>query len=74
MMAGGKGERLRPLTLDTPKPLLKVADKPIIDYNIENLINNGIKHINVTVNYLKEQIEEHFKAGKRSADKMCAGA
>lgn len=61
MMAGGKGERLRPLTLETPKPLLKVADKPIIDYNIENLMNNGISHINVTVNYLREQIEEHFK-------------
>ena len=61
MMAGGKGERLRPLTLDTPKPLLKVADKPIIDYNIDNLLNNGINHINVTVNYLKEQIEDHFK-------------
>ena len=61
MMAGGKGERLRPLTLETPKPLLKVAGKPIIDYNIENLINSGIDHINVTVNYLAEQIEEHFK-------------
>lgn len=61
MMAGGKGERLRPLTLETPKPLLKVADKPIIDYNIENLMKNGISHINVTVNYLKEQIEDHFK-------------
>ncbi|WP_296014185.1 nucleotidyltransferase family protein [uncultured Treponema sp.] len=61
MMAGGKGERLRPLTLDTPKPLLKVADKPIIDYNVENLINSCINHINVTVNYLAEQIEEHFK-------------
>lgn len=60
LMAGGKGERLRPLTLDTPKPLLKVADKPIIDYNIENLIHYGVEHINVTVNYLAEQIENHF--------------
>lgn len=60
LMAGGKGERLRPLTLETPKPLLKVADKPIIDYNIDNLINCGINNINVTVNYLGEQIEEHF--------------
>lgn len=60
LMAGGKGERLRPLTLDIPKPLLKVADKPIIDYNIDNLMNSGINHINVTVNYLAEQIEEHF--------------
>lgn len=61
LMAGGKGERLKPLTLTTPKPLLKVADKPIIDYNISNLLHNGIKHINVTVNYLKEQLETHFE-------------
>lgn len=61
LMAGGKGERLRPLTLDTPKPLLKVADKPIIDYNIDNLMNSGINHINVTVNYLAEQIEKYFE-------------
>ena len=61
LMAGGKGERLRPLTLETPKPLLKVADKPIIDYNIENLMHYGVEHINVTVNYLGEQIEKHFE-------------
>lgn len=60
LMAGGKGERLRPLTLETPKPLLKVADKPIIDYNIENLMHYGVENINVTVNYLGEQIENHF--------------
>lgn len=60
LMAGGKGERLRPLTLETPKPLLKVADKPIIDYNIENLMHYGVENINVTVNYLGEQIEQHF--------------
>lgn len=60
LMAGGKGERLRPLTLETPKPLLKVGDKCIIDHNIDRLISYGVKHISVTVNYLKEQIEEHF--------------
>ena len=60
LMAGGKGERLRPLTEKTPKPLLKVGDKSIIDYNIDRLIDYGVKHISVTVNYLKEQIEEHF--------------
>ncbi len=60
IMAGGKGERLRPLTEKTPKPLLKVGHKAIIDYNVENLVLHGIKHISVTVNYLKEQIEEHF--------------
>lgn len=60
LMAGGKGERLRPLTEKTPKPLLKVGDKCIIDHNIDRLINYGVKHITVTVNYLKEQLEEHF--------------
>lgn len=65
LMAGGKGERLRPLTERTPKPLLKVGDKSIIDYNIDRLVDFGVKHISVTVNYLHEQIEDHF-AEKRS--------
>lgn len=60
LMAGGKGERLRPLTEKTPKPLVKVGDKCIIDYNIDNLIAYGVKQLNVTVNYLGEQLEEHF--------------
>lgn len=60
MMAGGKGERLRPLTENTPKPLLPVGNKAIIDHNVDRLINYGINHISVTVNYLKEQIEEHY--------------
>lgn len=61
LMAGGKGERLRPLTEKTPKPLLPVGDKAIIDHNIDHLISYGVKHINVTVNYLGDQLEKHFK-------------
>ncbi|MBQ3690759.1 MAG: nucleotidyltransferase family protein [Bacteroidales bacterium] len=61
LMAGGKGERLRPLTEKTPKPLLKVGDKCIIDHNIDRLISYGVKNISVTVNYLHEQIEEHYQ-------------
>lgn len=61
LMAGGKGERLRPLTEKTPKPLLPVGNKAIIDHNVDRLINYGIQHISVTVNYLKEQIEDHYK-------------
>ena len=60
LMAGGKGERLRPLTEKTPKPLLKVGDKAIIDHNIDRLLSYGVEHISVTVNYLKEQLEEHY--------------
>lgn len=61
MMAGGKGERLRPLTEKTPKPLLPVGDKAIIDHNVDRLISYGVQHISVTVNYLKEQIEDHYQ-------------
>lgn len=61
IMAGGKGERLRPLTLTTPKPLLKIAGKPIIDYNVDLLRSYGIEDITVTTNYLAESIENHFE-------------
>lgn len=60
LMAGGKGERLRPLTEKTPKPLLPVGGKAIIDHNIDRLISYGVQHISVTVNYLREQLEEHY--------------
>ncbi len=60
LMAGGKGERLRPLTLDTPKPLLKIGGRPIIDYNVENLARCGIADVWVTVKYLAEQMREFF--------------
>ena len=60
LMAGGKGERLRPLTEKTPKPLLKVGEKAIIDHNIDRLIRYGVKNISVTVNYLGDQLVDHF--------------
>lgn len=63
IMAGGKGMRLRPLTEKTPKPLLKIGEKPIIEYNIDRLSKVGIKNIYISVNYLGEQIEEYFKDG-----------
>lgn len=71
LMAGGKGERLRPLTERIPKPLLPVNGKPIIDYNIERLIHFGVNHISVTVNYLKEQIEEHFSKPIENVQVQC---
>lgn len=60
IMAGGKGERLRPLTIDTPKPLLKIDGKAIIDYNVEALIECGIDDITVTTRYLADKISAHF--------------
>lgn len=67
LMAGGRGERLRPLTDTVPKPLLPVGGKPIIDHNVQALRRCGISNIFVTVNYLHTQIEEHFS----SADFAC---
>ena len=64
LMAGGEGKRLRPLTLTTPKPLLLVGDKPIIEYNIDRLIKVGIKRIVLSVNYLGEQLESYFLNGE----------
>lgn len=63
LMAGGEGKRLRPLTENTPKPLLKVGDKPIIEYNIDRLSKVGVKNIHLSVNYLAEQLREYFKDG-----------
>lgn len=71
MMAGGKGERLRPLTEKTPKPLLKVGDKSIIDHNIDRLVSYGVQHISVTVNYLKEQLEEHYAQPHNGVQVQC---
>lgn len=63
LMAGGKGMRLRPLTENTPKPLLKVGDKPIIEYNIDRLAKVGVENIYLSVNYLGEQLEDYFGDG-----------
>lgn len=63
IMAGGEGKRLLPLTKTTPKPLLKVGDKPIIEYNIDRLIYVGIKKIHISINYLGYQLESYFSDG-----------
>lgn len=63
IMAGGRGQRLMPLTADTPKPMLKVGDKPILEHNIDRLIKYGVKNIYISVNYLAKQIEEYFGDG-----------
>lgn len=63
LMAGGEGKRLRPLTENTPKPLLKVGGKPIIEYNIDRLAHVGVKNIYLSINYLGEQLEDYFGDG-----------
>ena len=71
LMAGGRGERLKPLTEATPKPLLPVGGKAIIDYNVEELEACDVRNIFVTVNYLAEQIEEHFRKRRGRRRVVC---
>jgi dTDP-glucose pyrophosphorylase len=70
IMAGGRGERLKPLTDNVPKPMLKVGDKPILEYNVDRLISYGIKDIYISVRYLKEQIMEYFGDGSSRGVKI----
>ncbi|VVB99076.1 UTP--glucose-1-phosphate uridylyltransferase AglF [uncultured archaeon] len=80
VLAGGKGERLRPsnalkshltplilrkqLTDEIPKPLVLVAGKPILEYNIELLASHGVKEIILATGYMHNKIEEHFGDGR----------
>ncbi len=66
IMAGGRGQRLQPLTDATPKPLLKVGGKAIMEYNVDRLALYGIDDFWFSVKYLGEQIESHFGNGKQS--------
>lgn len=63
IMAGGRGERLRPLTDDTPKPMLRVGDKPILEHNVDHLLRFGITDLTISVRYLGAQIEAYFGDG-----------
>jgi dTDP-glucose pyrophosphorylase len=65
LMAGGLGNRLKPLTDDCPKPLLKVNEKPLLEIIIENLRKQGFNKFIISVNYKAEMIEDHFQDGSR---------
>jgi len=65
IMAGGLGSRLRPLTETTPKPLLKVDNKPILEKIIVDFVRQGFRNITLCVNYKAEMIEEYFGDGSR---------
>jgi len=65
IVAGGRGERLRPLTNDVPKPMIEIVGKPLLQYQIEWLKFYGIKDILITTCYLPEKIQEYFGDGKK---------
>lgn len=65
LMAGGLGSRLSPLTDSTPKPMLIVGKKPLLEHNIDRLIKFGIQEIFISIKYLKEQIINYFGDGSQ---------
>jgi dTDP-glucose pyrophosphorylase len=65
IMAGGFGQRLRPLTDDTPKPMLPIAGSPLMERTIKSLSQVGVRRINVTTHYLPEKITDYFGSGSR---------
>ena len=64
VMAGGFGTRLAPLTEDTPKPMLPVGDRPLLERIIEQLREAGIRHVNLTTHYRADVIAAHFGDGR----------
>jgi len=64
LMAGGFGTRLHPLTKSTPKPLLKVGNKPILEMIIEQFINYGFHNFYISTHFKSEQIRDYFKDGE----------
>jgi len=64
ILAAGEGQRLRPFTVNRPKTMLAIADKPIVQYVIEALSQNGIRNIVLVVGYRKEQIFDSIGSGE----------
>ena len=64
ILAGGLGTRLRPLTNDCPKPLLKIDRKPVLQIILEQLIEDGFHHFIFSINYKKDMIRDYFGDGK----------
>lgn len=64
ILAGGKGTRLQPLTANLPKPMMRVAGRPILERLILHVISHGIREVYLSVNYLAHTIEEHFRDGE----------
>ena len=65
ILAAGEGQRLRPFTATKPKVMLSIADKPILQYVVESLAQNGIRNIVLVVGYRREQVFDYMGSGER---------
>jgi NDP-sugar pyrophosphorylase family protein len=64
ILAAGKGTRLRPLTLETPKPMLLLDGKPMLDYVLAGFLSAGVTDVILVTGYLAEKIESHYRGGE----------
>lgn len=65
ILAGGKGERLRPYTNDRPKPMVEIAGKPILAYQLDQLKKAGIKEVVFACSYQREALQKHLGSGSK---------
>lgn len=63
ILAAGRGKRMMPLTKDTPKPLLRIADKSLIEHRLQDLAKKGFKHIIINIDYFGEKIIQQLGDG-----------
>jgi len=65
ILAAGEGQRLKPFTVLKPKVMIHIANKPILQYVVEALVLNGVRHIVMVVGYRKEQVQDYFGSGEK---------
>jgi len=65
ILAAGRGTRLQPLTTDTPKPMIPLLGKPVMEYIVEHLVRQGIGEIMVNTSHFSHRIEQYFGDGRR---------
>lgn len=65
VLAAGEGSRLRPLTATRPKPMVEAANRPILAYALDALVQNGIQDVTLVVGYHRERIQAYFEDGRR---------
>jgi len=70
ILAAGKGRRIKPFSLEFPKPLLPICNKPIMQYQIEEMRNLGIEEVIIVIGHLGTKIKEYFGSGKKLGVKI----
>ena len=65
ILAAGRGTRVQPLTYSTPKPMLPIINRPVMEFLIDLLVQHGVRQIMINTSYLSNEIESYFRDGSR---------